>query len=184
MKKQLFSLILFIFFPQIASCADPCEYHSDDPWMPSVKANCVDIFGHPSEQKVWGEESLEYQVLDGKIEEMFGIVPYEQVMGLCDNFSHHPLKWKCQFKVREKLQQKVYEVEPSFAGQKLVDQNISVFDRVDQSFMYSRDGDESPKQVCLRNPKLQKRLEAITGMSYDGLCQEYLLAIRDRRILY
>jgi hypothetical protein len=57
MNKQLFSLILFIFSSQTASCADPCQVHSDDPWMSLVKANCVDSFGYPSEQKVWGEES-------------------------------------------------------------------------------------------------------------------------------
>ena len=181
MKKQLFSLTLFIFFPQTASCADPCQVHSDNLWMSSVKAHCVDSFGYPSQQKVWGEESLEYQVLDGNIKEMFGLVPYEQVMGLCDNFSHRPLKGKCQFKVRLRLYEEVQKVDPAFANEQIIDGNSSLQEVVYDSFMGIKNHG-SPAQVCLRNPELQKRLKEITGIQSKGLCQEYLLAIRDRMI--
>ncbi|OJU72645.1 MAG: hypothetical protein BGO07_00235 [Alphaproteobacteria bacterium 40-19] len=181
MNKQLFLLILFIFSHQAAFCADPCEVHSDKPWLSSVKSGCVDSFGYPSEQKVWGEESLEYQVLDGKIKEMFGIVPYEQVIALCDNFSHRPLKGKCQFKVRQRLYQEVQKAEPAFASERTIDRNSSLKDVVYESFMGIKNHG-SPSQVCRRNSVLPNRLEEITNMSYNGLCQEYLLALRDRMI--
>jgi hypothetical protein len=120
-------------------------------------------------------------VLDGKIEEMFGTVPYEQVMGLCDNFSNHPLKGKCQFKVRQRLYKEVQKVEPAFASEKTIDGNSSLQDVVYDSFMGIKNHG-SPVQVCLRNPELQKRLKEIAGIQSKGLCQEYLLAKRDRMI--
>lgn len=181
MNTAIFLLIVCVFSPKIALCADPCEVHSDDPWLSSVRANCVDSFGYPSQNKVWGEDGLDYQALDGKIKEMLGTEPYEKVVGLCDRFSHRPLKGKCQFKVRHRLAKKVDEVESSFAIHQALDGKSSVRDVVYESFMGIKNHG-SPAQVCLRNPELEKRLEDVTGISYNGLCQEYLLAIRDRMI--
>ncbi len=144
-----------------------------------MKPECLECFGYPSTEKVWGEETPQYQALDQNIEEKFGVDPYQEVIGLCDAFSHRPLKGKCEFKVRQRLYQKVGESDPGFTGKTVLKEGMSVRDLVYQSYMFSSKS-ESPSQVCANNPQLERRLQEITGIEYPGLCQEYLLSIRDR----